>query len=180
MPTHTTVDIPADWLAQNPSLPDRCAAHGLPAVRRVTFAVRSNPKISPRKKAFLPGYTSLNRAEEYARQVQIAKVSGWPLCSRCVRQRRVGLVAAGVLFFGGLLAMIGGFVAGAVDDGSNPGLLVPILTGFAAMLLSPIPLSRASLMKITRTQLTPDGTALRVSQPSSQFVAQLPQTMSGR
>ena len=137
MPTPTTVDIPADWLAQEPPLPDHCVRHGRPAVRRVTFAVRSNPRIGSRKKVFQPGYTSLDRAEEYAEQVKIVKVSGWPLCESCVRHRTLGLAGAGVLFLGGLLAMIAGFVIGALDDGTNRALLIPILIGFAAIVKTP-------------------------------------------
>jgi hypothetical protein len=170
----TAVDIPSDWLSHEPELPVHCVQHGLPAVRRVTFAVRSNPEIGSRKKVFQPGYTSLNRAEEYARQVKIVKVSGWPLCPQCVRRRIVGLSFAGVLFFGGLLAMIAGFVVGAVDDGSNPALLIPILLGFAAVLVSPLPFRSASLPRIARAQVTADGSAVHVADPSPQFMEQLP------
>ena len=173
MPTPTTVEIPADWLAQEPPLPDRCVAHGLPAVQRKTFAVRSNPKISSRKKVFLPGYTALNRAEEYASQVKIVKVSGSPLCTRCVRQRSIGLVLAGVLFFGGLLAMMTGFVIGALDDGSNRALLIPILLGLAATLLSPLSLRSASLPKLTRTEAADDGSAVHVTEASFSFAQQI-------
>lgn len=174
MPAEATVDIPTEWLAQDPPLPDRCVLHGLPAVETVTFAVRSKPKIGSRKKVFLPGYTSLNRADEYLRQVQIAKVSGWPLCPQCVRRRRLGLRLAGLLFFAGLAAMIAGFVLGAVADGPNPALLAPILIGLAAILVSPVPLRWASLPQLTRAELTPDGAAVRVANPSAAFAAGLP------
>jgi hypothetical protein len=170
----TTVDIPVEWLAQEPPLPDRCAAHGLPAVRRVTFAVRSNPKIGSRAKVFQPGYTSLNRAEEYAKQVKIVKVSGWPLCAKCARRRTLGLTLAGLLFFGGLVAMIAGFVVAAVDDGPNKAPMIPILVGFAAILLSPLPFRSASLPKIAQAEVTADGTSIHVAGPSAAFIDQLP------
>jgi hypothetical protein len=173
VPTPTTVDIPAGWLAQEPPLPDHCVRHGRPAARRVTFAVRSDPKIGSRKKVFQPGYTSLNRAEEYAQQVKIVKVSGWPLCESCVRRRTLGLAGTGVLFFGGLLAMIAGFIIGALDDGTNRALLIPILLGFAAMLLSPLPLRSASLPRITQTQVSADGAAVRVTDASAEFAQQM-------
>jgi hypothetical protein len=174
----TAVDIPADWLAQEPPLPDRCVQHGRPAVRRVTFAVRSNPKISSRGKAFQPGYTSLNRAEEYARQVKIVKVTGWPLCRQCVQRRTAGLALAGALFFGGLLAMIAGFVLAAADDGPNAALLIPILVGFAAVLVSPLPLRSASLPTLARAQATADGSAVHVVDADPKFIEQLPRPSS--
>jgi hypothetical protein len=170
----TTVDIPTDWLAQEPELPDRCVQHGLPAVRRETFAVRSNPKIGSRKKVFQPGYASLNRAEEYARQVKIVKVSGWPLCRRCVQRRTVGLALAGVLFLGGLLAMIAGFVVAAVGDGPNGAPLIPILLGFAAILVSPLSLRWASLQRLAQAEVTTDGSAVHIADPSQDFVERLP------
>jgi hypothetical protein len=174
VPAQTTVDIPTEWLATEPTLPDRCVRHGLPAARRVTFAVRSNPTIGSRKKVFQPGYTSLNRAEEYARQVKIAKVSGWPLCARCVRRRVLGLTAAAVLVFGGLGAMVAGFIIAAADDGPNAGMLAPILGGFAAILLSPLPLRWGSIPRLTGTQLTSDGATVKVADASSGFLAGLP------
>jgi len=169
-----TVDIPTDWLTQEPPLPDRCVRHGLPAVRRATFAVRSNPKIGSRAKVFQPGYTSLNRAEGYARQVKIVKVTGWPLCQRCVRARNVRLAVAAILFLGGLLMMITGFVIATADDGPNKALIAPILFGFAAILVSPVPFSAASLPKVAQAQATADGSAVHVHNASLEFAEQLP------
>jgi hypothetical protein len=173
--SQTAVDIPVDWLATQPQLPDRCARHGLPAVKRVDFAVKSRPKVSPKSKVLLPGYTSLNRADEYLKQLTITKVEGWPMCARCVRERTVGLVLAGVLFFGGLVAMVAAFVAGAVMTGTRPLLAVPILAGLALVLVSPLALRHGSLPWLTQTQTTDDGTAVRVIDPHPQFTAELPQ-----
>jgi len=61
------VEVPAAWLATAPELPDRCVRHGLPAVRRVDFVIKSRPKLSPWRRTLLPGYSSLDRAAEYAR-----------------------------------------------------------------------------------------------------------------
>lgn len=166
MPTRQALDIPSAWLAQGPALPDRCVRHGLPAARRVTFAVRSNPWIGPHTRVFLPGYTALNRAEEYAMQVRIAKVSGWPLCRICARRRLAGLTAAAVLFAGGLAAT----VAGLAGDGAVP----PVVVGFTAVLLSPAPLQWASLGSLSRAELTTDGKAVHVTGASPGFAAQLP------
>lgn len=162
----TSVDIPAAWLALEPALPDRCVLHGLPAARRVTFAVRSNPWLASRTRVFLPGYTAVNRAEEYARQVQIARVSGWPLCRLCARRRLAGLTAAAVLAAAGLATALTVLAAG----GGEP----PVLLGFAAVLLSPLPLRWASLGSLSRAALSTDGKAVHVTGASPDFTAQLP------
>jgi hypothetical protein len=166
-------DVPTAWLASKPTLPDRCVRHGLPAVRRVDFVVKSRPKISPRRKVLLPGYTSLNRADEYLQQVKATRVSGWPLCARCVRERTVGLTLAGLMFFSGLAAMVIAFVVG-LAVGPQPLLAVPFLGGFAAMLASPLALRWGGLPRLTRTETTEDGTAVRIIDPHPDFTAQLP------
>lgn len=167
------VDVSAQWLEGGPELPDRCVRHGLPAVRRADFLVRSRPKISSRRRMLLPTHTAVDRADEYLRAVKAVRLTGWPLCATCVRDRLVYLALAGVLFFGGLAALVAAFVAGGVMAGDQPLLLIPILAGFAAMLLSPIPLTRAALPRLTRTETTVDGTAVRITEPHPEFVARL-------
>jgi len=167
------VDVSAEWLEGGPELPDRCVRHGLPAVRRADFVIRSRPKISPRRRLLVPGYTALDRAAEYRRAVRWVRVTGWPLCATCVRDRRVYLGLASVLFFGGLVALVAAFAAGAVLNGTQPLLLIPILAGFAAMLLSPVPFSHGSLTRLTRTETTSNGSAVRVTDPHPEFVARL-------
>lgn len=167
------VDVSAEWLEGGPALPDRCVRHGLPAVRRVDFVARSRPKISSRRRMLLPTHTALDRADEYLRAVKAVRLSGWPLCATCVRDRRAYLALAGVLFFGGLAAVVVAFIAGGVLAGDQPLLLIPILAGFAAMLLSPIPLTRGALPRLTGTETTVDGTAVRITDPHPEFVARL-------
>jgi len=121
----------------------------------------------------LPTHTAVDRADEYLRAVKAVRVAGWPLCAACLRERRVHLTLAGVLFFGGLAALVGAFIAGGVMAGDQPLLLVPILAGFAAMLLSPIPLARGALPRLTRTETTVDGTAVRITEPHPEFRARL-------
>lgn len=174
MTTEHGVNIPGSWLGGEPSLPDRCSRHGLPAVRRVTFIIRSNPKLPSRAKMLLPGYSVINRAEEYLRQVRMVKVTGWPLCRSCVRARTIGLALAGVFGLGGLVAMIVAFVAGGIVAGPRPWLMVPILGGLAAMLCSPFWLGKASLTRLTGTTVTEDGVAVYVDHPHPEFVVQLP------
>jgi hypothetical protein len=168
-----TIDIPTDWLATNPALPNRCVKHGLPAEQRVDFVVKSRPKVSPIRKLLIPGYTALNRGEEYLSKVQFIKVHGWPLCAECVRRRRTGLGLAAILFFGGLAAIVGAVIARAAISGDSGLLAAPIMGGFVAMLLSPWPFSWAGLPKLTQTQATPDGGAVHVDHASPDFTQQL-------
>jgi hypothetical protein len=163
VPAWQTVDISAAWLAGAPALPDRCVRHGLPAARRVTFAVRSNPWTGAGAKVFLPGYAARGCAEEYAKQVRMARVSGWPLCRTCARRRCWGLTAAVAFLIGGVTASLAG-------DGTAP----TVLLGFAAILLSPVLLSWASLGSLSRAELSGDGTAVHVTGASPGFTAQLP------
>ncbi len=167
------IDIPADWLATNPALPDRCVKHGHIAEQRVDFVVKSRPKVSPVRKLFVPGYTALNRGEEYLSKVRFIKVHGWPLCAACVRRRRIGLNLAVVLFFGGLAAIVGTVIARPAMSGDSGLLAVPIMLGFVAMLLSPWPFSWAGLPKLTQTQATSDGSAVQVDHASPEFAQQL-------
>jgi hypothetical protein len=167
------IDIPADWLATNPALPDHCVRHGRAAQQRVDFVVKSRPKVSPVRKLFVPGYTVLNRGEEYLSKVTFIKVHGWPLCPECVRRRRIGLGLAAVLFFGGLAAIAGAVIARAAMSADSGVLAIPIMVGFVAMLLSPWPFSWAGLPKLTQTQATPDGGAVHVDHVSPEFSRQL-------
>src|SRR3954463_2015899 len=95
-------------------LPEHCVIHGLAASRKITFALKSNPKVDSRKKVLTPGYTSVNRAAEYLNQVKVVKATDWPFCARCIRQRRVGIALASVLLGVGFLALIAAFIVGAV------------------------------------------------------------------
>jgi hypothetical protein len=179
VPAETAVNISTDWLAAEPMLPEHCVRHGLSAVRRVSFAVKSNPKIGSRKKVLLPGYTSVDRAAEYLQQVKIVKATGWPLCARCVRRRIIGLVLAGALVLGGLVALASAFAVGAVGDPAAPVLMLLFFGGFAAMLLSVLPFQRVSLGRLAQAHVTDDGAAVQVTGASREFTADLPQDAHG-
>ena len=169
------VDIPASWLADRPTLPDRCVKHGLPAATRVDFVVRSKPDIGRRRKLLRPDHNAPDRLAEYADKVTYVRLAGWPLCERCLRQRRLSLATASLLFFGGLAALIAAFLIGALVDGDQPILIVPILAGFAAMLASPWALQPGSMPRLTQTRATDDASVVQVADPNPAFTAQLPQ-----
>lgn len=179
MPPAGAIDVSAAWLATNPALPDRCVKHGLPVQRRVSFVVKSRPKVSPVRKLFVPGYTALNRGEEYLSKVQFVRVQGWPLCAECVRRRRLGIAFAAVLFFGGLAAIVVAVIARSAMSGNSGVLGVLVAVGFIAMLVSPAPFSWAGLPRLTRTQATADGDAVHVDQPSPEFVRQIEDGLQG-
>lgn len=121
----------------------------------------------------VPGYTAINRAEEYTSQVKITRVRDWPLCADCVRTHTTGLVLASVMFCSGLAAVVISFIAATVTDGTQPSLAVPLLGGFAAMLLAVLPLRWGSLPRLTRAWTTDDGAAVRVDDPHPEFAAGL-------
>jgi hypothetical protein len=97
------------------------------------------------------------------------------MCARCVRRHTIGLGLASVLFFGGLAAVVTAFIIGAVVQGPMLALMVPILGGFAAMLVSPLALRWGSLVRLSRAEVTPDGAAVHVTDAHPQFVGQLSQ-----
>ena len=173
------IEIPADWLATNPALPDHCVKHGLPAEQQVDFVVKSQPKVAPARRLLIPGYTALDRADEYLTKVKFVKVHGWPLCTACVRRRRLGLTLAAVLFFGGLAAIVGALIVRATMTDDSAALGVAVAVGFVAILLSPLPFVGAGLPKLTQTRATPNGDAVHVDEASPEFTNRLPGGLPG-
>ncbi|MEU4420729.1 hypothetical protein AB0F81_08890 [Actinoplanes sp. NPDC024001] len=163
------IEIPAETLAAGRPLPSVCAKHGFPAVQRVDFAVRSQPDLGSPGRLAIPGYTALNRAEEYLKKVAFVEVRGWPLCARCVRRRRLGRVAAAALLFGGVAAMILSVIVTLTIADGDRRWSIPFLAGFAAVILSPWPFSWAGLPKVTQTRASPAGTAVLVDHPDDEF-----------
>jgi hypothetical protein len=167
------VQIPADQLAAGWPLPDCCARHGLPAIRRVDFVVKSRPKVRSVGRLALPGYTTVDRAEEYLTKVRFISVKGWPLCKRCLRRRTAGLSLATLLFFGGIVTMIASVALTLSHSPANRALAIPFMLGFAAIVAAPWPFSWGGLPKITQTQATPDGSAVVVENPDGMFREQI-------
>lgn len=167
------IEIPTETLAAGRPLPGVCAKHGLPAVQRVDFVVKSRPDLGSPGRLAIPGYTALSRAEEYVKKVTFVEVRGWPLCARCVRRRATGRIAAAALLFGGLGVMILSVVVTLTVAQGNRLWSIPFLAGFAAMILSPWPFSWAGLPRVTQTQANRDGSAVVVDHPNDEFCRQL-------
>jgi hypothetical protein len=85
------VELPAEWLARTSILPDRCARHGQPAVRRIRLMIKSRSGGPPP-----------------------LRVDGWPICATCAQAIVVGRTVANTLLWGGLLGLGLGFVQGSL------------------------------------------------------------------
>ncbi|MGK5681325.1 hypothetical protein [Actinoplanes sp. URMC 104] len=174
MPAETAVDISTTWLEKELRLPEHCARHGLPYARKVTFALKSNPRIGSRKKVLAPGYTSVDRAAEYLNQVKIVKATGWPMCAHCIRERAVGITLASVLLFLGVAAFACAFIIGALTDAAAGVFVGLFFGGLALLLLSVVPFQRVSLGRLTQAHVTDDGQAVHVTNPKPEFVREIP------
>lgn len=163
------VEVSADRLNSGQVLPGCCAKHGLPAVRRVDFVVKSRPKLKSVGRLWVPGYTAVDRTADYLTRVKFIKVAGWPLCITCVRRRTLGLALASLLFFGGIAAIAAAVVIGLATSPGNRLLAIPFLAGFVAIVASPWPFSWGGLPRITQTEATPAATAVIVHRPHSRF-----------
>ncbi|MBB5870766.1 hypothetical protein F4553_004145 [Allocatelliglobosispora scoriae] len=159
----STVEVPGALISVG-RLPSVCARHGIGARRRVRFVIKSRPDVGPVTEVLHPGKTALGRGVEYSRRVKLVPVDGWPLCEACVRVRLVSLVAAGVLFFGGIVALVAGFVAGS---------LWPLLGGLVGIFLAVVPFSWGSLPRLTGTEAAADGESVLVKDAHPTFATEL-------
>ncbi|MEU4163368.1 hypothetical protein [Actinoplanes sp. NPDC026670] len=83
-------------------------------------------------------------------------------------------MAAGILFFGGIAAMVVAAVAGLTFADGNRLLSIPFMAGFvSAAFLAPWIFAWAGLALVTRTRATPDGSAVRVDEPHDDFRRQI-------
>lgn len=168
-----SIAIPAGVLAGVPARSTVCAWHGLPAVRRAGFALQSRParRAGPRYGENVLSMTA--RLAENAAQVKVSRISGWPLCGRCVRTRRLWLAVAAVLFWGGLAAVAAGVVARVVLGEATAALAVPFVGGIVMAIVSPAPFVAGSLPRVTRARTSADGTYVQVTDADPRFVAEV-------
>lgn len=177
MPYDTdAVTLPADFVGQPGNLPRHCSRHGLPAVRQKDFVLQSKVKIEGNRVMQVGGRGAVGMAErldQHKKKVRLAEVKGWPLCQKCARTRAVWLTVASVLFFGGLVGLVGSLILGSVSDGM-PWLAGVAVAGFALMPIAAFPFVLGSLSRITGAQTSPDGASVIIANPSRAFVAELP------
>ncbi|GAB3497458.1 hypothetical protein [Amycolatopsis cihanbeyliensis] len=174
------VSLPAELVQQPGTLPAHCTRHGRPAARRVDFALQSKVRIEGsrvRQVGVFGGAGMADRLGQHAKKVRVTHVKGWPLCHTCARTRASWLVVSSVMFFGGLLAFVGSLIIGIIaEKGTVPWLAGVAVAGFVLLVLSAFPFHRGSLARLVGANTAPDGTSVRVTNPSAAFVAELPRT----
>lgn len=167
------VTIPSTMVTTPGSLPDVCARHGRSTARRVDFALQSRTQISG-SRALSGNVLSMgNRLGQWAQQVRVTHVRGWPLCPTCTARRRVFFWCSFVMFWGGLTALAVSLVIRLVAGEPTSALLVPALLGFGLPVLAVIPFVQGSLPRITLARTSSDGTAVVIDKPHPTFAAQL-------
>lgn len=117
--------------------------------------------------------SAADRISEYAKNVRVAHVKGWPLCSGCLRTRAIWFSTAMMMFFGGLVAFAGSLVVGVFVEVPKVFAAVAAI-GFVVMVLSAFPFHRASYARVVSAATSADGTAVIVVEPSKQFTGELP------
>ncbi|MGH3687025.1 MAG: hypothetical protein ACRDRU_22480 [Pseudonocardiaceae bacterium] len=171
-PHPDSLGVPANWMCVTTRLPAHCVRHGLPAARRVDLALQSRPQLANN----LPTRGNVlglgSRLGEWGQRVKVTRVRGWPLCSRCVTQRRTWIWPTWVLFWGGL-ALVVGAVTARIVAGPAPLLGIPLLGGCAMMLASVVPFTRASYLRITQAQTSVDGSQVIIANPHPRFVSEM-------
>ncbi|PRW62495.1 hypothetical protein [Actinopolyspora mortivallis] len=168
-----TVEFPAEACTPE-RLPGVCSRHGAPCTRRIDFALQSRVEVSGSR--VLGGGNVLGlfgRFGERARRVAVVGVRGWPLCRRCRAMRLRWFGTAQVLFWGGLLAVLGGVLGRVVTGQTAAAFGVSLLGGFAAMLLAAVPFSLGGVPRVVRARAAGDGTRVLVDRPHPEFAARL-------
>lgn len=171
-PRPDPLGVPANWMCATTTMPAHCVRHGLPAVRRVDLALQSRPQMANN----LPTRGNIlglgSRLGEWGQRVKTTRVHGWPLCSRCVTQRCTWIWPTRVLFWGGLVLVIGA-VAASILAGPAPLLGIPMLGGCAMMLASVVPFTRASYPRIVQAQTSVDGSQVIITNPHPYFASEM-------
>lgn len=168
--------LPVGLVEQPGQLPRHCSRHGLPAVLQRDFLLQSQVKIEGNRFLQVGGRGALgiaDRLAQHGKKVRVAHVKDWPLCRKCIRARTWWLAVAFVLSFGGLAALVGSLVVGALTDGM-PWLAGVAAGGFILMPLSAFPFVLGSLPRLTGARTAPDGASVIIENPSDAFIAELP------
>ncbi|WP_260194768.1 hypothetical protein [Actinophytocola gossypii] len=168
--------LPADVVQRPGNLPRYCSRHGLPAVRRVDFALQSAVRIEGSRFRAVGGSGALGMADrlgQHGKKVRVVHVRSWPLCGRCNRTRVGWLTLAAIMFFGGLTAFVGSLIVGIVVDGAQV-LAAVAVGGFVLLPLAAFPFARGGLARIVGARTSPDGATVLVENPSQAFLAGLP------
>lgn len=151
------VDIPARWVAEGHGVPDVCARHGQPAVRRqrVRLISRAPGWALPLIVLGLMIYVLV----VYSMRRQVI-APAWPFCARCVDTRRRRRRAVMVLLGMTALSALGGVVLVGplhVDAGGSAFLLALLLL-LAAVIVN----STGTWVRASRAWVSQDGMSVQV------------------
>lgn len=171
-PGPNSLGLSANWMRATTTMPAHCVRHGLPVVRRVDLALQSRPEMADNLPTRGNVLGLASRFGERGQRIKATRVHGWPLCSRCVTQRRIWIWPTWVLFWGGLALVIGAVVV-SILTGPAPWLGIPMLGGCAMMLASVVPFTRASYLRITQAQTSADGSQVIITNPHPHFVSEM-------
>lgn len=169
------VALPGDVVTSPGQLPDVCVKHGRPAAQRVDFAMQSRTRISGSRALSGNVLSTGNRLGQWAQQVRITHVRGWPLCRRCALRRAVLMTLSNVLFWGGLV-LLAGSILGAILLEPGQGkqtLLAPALLGFGLPLVAVVPFVAGSLPRLTHARTSSDGESVLIESPHPAFAEQI-------
>lgn len=165
--------VPGGVVTSPGRLPGVCVKHGLPAVRRADFALQSRTHISGSRALSGNLFSVGNRLGQWAQQVQITHVRGWPLCRRCSVRRTGSLTAASIIFWGGLGLLVTAFVARALVGHNTVVLGIAVFLGFALPLLAVVPFVFGSLPRLTQARTSADGDSVLIDTPHARFAEQM-------
>lgn len=177
------VDAPA--LSSAPRLPACCTRHGRPAVQRSELAILSRPPRTGLTDGFAGVVGIAAAVHRAAAATKVTRVTNWPVCRACVRRRRGFQIATRVMFWSGLIGFAGGLLTGLAvrlltGDYADSLLLAPILVGFGLLLGAAIPLTVGRPDRIGQVETTPDGRAVRFTDPDPEFDRQMRQLFGDR
>lgn len=165
--------VPAGWFSVAPAMPGCCSRHGAPAARWVGLDLQSRPQSRHGRNASGNVLGLGARMSDIARNTKITELRQWPLCAACYRRHRALRIVAGVLFWGGLLALAGSIVARIIAGETVPGLLVPMVAGFLAMIAAGFVFGASGLARLIGAQTSQDGSTVLITNPHPRFAEDL-------
>lgn len=174
------MQVEASLLSTMPRLPSCCAPHGLTAVDRIPMRI---PSPTPRSRFIDGGAGVVSLVSGVARIIaalRVTQVDGWPVCVRCRRRRGLFRTLTRLFFWGGLVAMVAGFLVPLVTGVVDPVFMVPALGGPGFMLVSSVTLTVGQPARIAGLQTLPDGTAVRFTNTHPEFVRQIREILGDR
>lgn len=167
----TTLAIPVEIVdAVTPRL-DCCARHGESPAKRIGFALQSRPKLAGNRALTGNAAATAGRLADHASKVRVTRITGWPLCPRCVATRRRWLAVAAGCLWGGLALLAGAIVARVAAGGPSAALGIPMFAGIALVIGSPAPFVLGSVPRVINARTSDDGSAVVVRDPHPRFAA---------